>query len=186
MSYVAPVWRCGFVHVCGGLALLAAGMALVVLGGSGPARGGSDMQLTGPGVGAAGLRQPISMSDLTSSFTLDGLPNTTQTRIGVVTMRVWTPNHTGYRVTVQADASILAPVAPGNPDAIAVARLQVRETGTTTFTPLSSTSAVTAHSQATMTGPPPGDAISNDYRVQIPLVRPGMYRVTLTYTAMTN
>jgi hypothetical protein len=163
------------------MALVAAGVFIAVLGREGPARAGAAMP-----TGAQALQHPIRMSELTPSFTLSGPPNTTHTRIGAVSLRVWTPNPTGYRVTVQAAAPFLTPVSAGNPDVIAVSRLQVRGTGTTAFTPLSATSAVTVHSQSTMTGPMPGDAISNDFRMQIPFVRSGSYRVTVNYTAITN
>jgi hypothetical protein len=162
------------------MVLVTAGVATAVMGREVPARAGA------PSAGVPALQEPIQLSGLTPGFTLGGPPNTTQTRVGAVTMRVWTPNFTGYRVTVQAAVPSLTPVSAGNPDTVPVSRLQVRKTGTTAFTPLSATSAVTVHSQSTMSVPPPGDQIGNDFRMQIPFVRSGTYRVTLDYTAIAN
>lgn len=90
---------------------------------------------------------PITLSRLTSTFTLFSAPGQTVTRVGVATLRVKTANAGGYTVTVKVNADSLAPPTSGSQDRIPVGNLMVRETGTTTFHPLSRTSAVTAHSR---------------------------------------
>ncbi|MEJ8662182.1 hypothetical protein [Streptomyces sp. MS1.AVA.4] len=130
-------------------------------------------------------QQPITMSDLTGSFTLTGPPNTTRTLTGAVTMNVRTPDPDGYTVSVRANTSVMTPISAANPDRIPVGNLAVRKTGTTAYAPLSSSSSVTVHSQTTRSNPH-GDNLSNDYRVTIPFVRSGTYRVTLTYIATTR
>jgi hypothetical protein len=127
----------------------------------------------------------ITLSNLTSSFTLSGDPNTTVTSgAGIVSMNVLTNNPTGYTVSVQAAAAALAGTG-GNTDTIPVADLKVKETGGASFTSLSSSSAVTTHNQATKSASS-GDAISNDFQVVIPFVNPDTYTVVLNYVAATQ
>ena len=56
----------------------------------------------------------------------------------------------------------------------------MRESGTTPFQPLSATTSVVVHQQDAPSGPG-GDAVSNDYQVQIPDVSSGTYTTTLDY-----
>lgn len=130
----------------------------------------------------AAVGSTITLSGLTPSFTMAGDPNTTVTAAAPVTMNVLTNNRTGYTVTVQAAGLTMAPVTIGNTDSIPIANLKVRETGTTTYTPLSNIAPVTVHSQATKSGVA-GDTVSNDFSLAIPFVNSDTYRVTLTYVA---
>ncbi|MFE3640302.1 hypothetical protein ACFXOM_04675 [Streptomyces sp. NPDC059169] len=165
-----------------GLVLVLGGLALAM--GSGSASAESSQ--SGSAVPSVVLRQlPITMSNLTSSFTLVGPPNQTRSQNGAVTLRVRTPDPDGYTVSVLANAAVMTPLKAANPDRIPVGNLAVRKTGTSAFFPLKSTSAVTVHSQTTRSGPQ-GDNLSTDYRVTIPNVRADTYRVTLTYTVTTR
>jgi hypothetical protein len=74
---------------------------------------------------------------------------------------------------------------PGNPDAILLSLMGVRETGTTEFTALSDTEATVVHQQGTPSAVD-GDAVSNDYQVQIPNVLPDTYSTTLNYIVVAN
>ncbi len=130
------------------------------------------------------VQSAISLTALTPSFTLTGLPGGTVSQDGIVTYTVETNNLAGYAVTVQSRTATLAPTAAGNPDSIPISALSVRETGTTPFTPLSDTAPVTVHSQATRSATG-GDALSNDYQVVIPFVNEDTYTATLDYVATT-
>ncbi|MFJ6197286.1 beta strand repeat-containing protein [Micromonospora sp. NPDC092111] len=129
--------------------------------------------------------QTITLSSLTSGFTLTGPVQTTASLPEAVTMTVTTNSPTGYLVSVQALASELTPALSGNPDTIPIGNLLVRETGTDTFQPLSDEFGVTVHRQS---GPSAagGDAISNDYEVLIPNVVADEYSATLEYVAITQ
>jgi uncharacterized repeat protein (TIGR01451 family) len=126
----------------------------------------------------------IVLTDLSEEFTLTGLPNTTVGGEGVVTMTVTTNSVNGYTVTARSTSPELVPVTPGVTDRIPVANLRVRESGTPAFSPLSATTPVLVHQQS---GPsaPGGDAISNDYEVDIPFVAADRYSTTIDYVAMT-
>jgi len=122
----------------------------------------------------------ITLTDPTSSFTLTGLPNSTVGSDGKVTMTVTTNSTGGYLVTVQAATGSLTGATPGNTTTIPVGLLGVRETGTQPFLPLSADTPLTVHQQDTPSGPG-GDAVSNDYRIQIPSVPSDTYSTTLDY-----
>ena len=143
---------------------------------------------TSPGTTTANVTvasSGITLSSLTSSFTLSGNPNTTVTSsAGIVSMNVLTNNATGYTVSVQAAAAALAGTG-GNTDVIPIANLKVKETGGASFSSLSNASAVTTHNQATKSGSS-GDTVSNDFQVVIPFVNPDTYTVTLNYVAATQ
>jgi uncharacterized repeat protein (TIGR01451 family) len=122
----------------------------------------------------------ITLAGLTSSFTLVGLPDSTVTADGVVGMTVISNSTGGYFVTVQAGSAWLAPLNPQNASAIAIAQLRVRESGSSMFRSLSDQSALIVHQQS---GPSSaqGDAVSNDYQIEIPFVPADTYTVTLNY-----
>lgn len=122
----------------------------------------------------------ITLSDLTSSFTLTGLPNSTVGSDGTVTMTVTTNSTGDYLVTVQAATASLTGATPGNTTTIPIGLLGVRETGTESFFPLSVDTPLTVHRQDTPSGPG-GDAVSNDYRITIPSVPSETYSTTLDY-----
>ena len=122
----------------------------------------------------------LTLSDLTPSFTLTGLPDSTVTTDGALTMTVTTNNPAGYVVTVQAATAVLASATTANPATIPIDALRVRETGRSSFQTLSTNAASVVHQQD---GPsaPGGDAVSNDYQVQIPDVSSDDYSATLDY-----
>ena len=122
----------------------------------------------------------ITLTDLTSSFLLTGLPNSTDSTIGTVTMTVTTNSASGYTVTVLGMSGSLTGAAPGNTATIPIGSLGVRETGTTAFQPLSDDAPVVVHQQGAPSAPG-GDAVSNDYQVQIPDVAADTYSATLDY-----
>jgi large repetitive protein len=124
----------------------------------------------------------ITLSGVTSSFTLSGPPNSTVSANGAVQMTVATNDTAGYIVSVEAASSTLTTTLSGDTSTIPIGQLSVRATGTTAFSPLSSTTAVVVHQQS---GPSAvgGDQISNDYRVQVPNVPPATYSTTLDYIA---
>lgn len=126
----------------------------------------------------------ITLSGLTSSFTLTGNIGTTQTQNGAVTMNVLTNNLTGYNVTVQSASATLAG-SGGNPDSIPIANLKVRETGGVAFVAVSNLLPFVVHAQITPSAGA-GDSVSNDYQVVIPNVRADTYSVTLNYVASTQ
>jgi hypothetical protein len=166
-------------RICG-VMLLATGLALTASVGSASMADSSSGNTTAN----VAVNSSITLSGLTSSFTLSGDPNSTVTSNGVVTMNVLTNNLTGYNVTVQAAAAVLSG-SGGNADSIPISDLRVRETGGLAFVPLSNLAPVTVHAQITPSGAS-GDNLSNDYRVVIPFVSADTYSVTLDYVASTQ
>lgn len=127
----------------------------------------------------------ISLIELDASFTLTGNPGETVANTATpVTMTVITNNNEGYVVTVEPTTATLNPVTPGNVSSIPIGDLQVREAGTTAFTPLVFDSPVQVHSQATPSAEL-GDTITNDYQITIPFVTPDRYTAVLDYVATT-
>jgi uncharacterized repeat protein (TIGR01451 family) len=124
----------------------------------------------------------ISLSGLTSSFALTGLPDATITADGAVTMTVTTNSSGGYQVSVQAESPTLVGAAPDNTDSIPIGALRVRESSTSLFQPMSSSSPLIVHSQ-TRPSAPGGDAVSNDFQIQLPFVSTDTYSTTLDYIA---
>jgi uncharacterized repeat protein (TIGR01451 family) len=126
----------------------------------------------------------ITLSGLTSSFTLSGPPSVLVTANGAVTMNVQTNSPGGYYVTVKPAGGTMVGTGT-NPETIPVGELKVRESGKTLFGSLLANQALVVHSQ---TGPSSagGDAVSNDFQVQIPFIRPDSYSVTLDYIATTQ
>jgi hypothetical protein len=125
----------------------------------------------------------ITLTGLTPSFLLTGLPGATVPGLGAVTFNVATNNLAGYSVTVQSAAGILAGTG-ANTETIPIGALSVRETGTGTYTPLSDAAAVTVHTQGAQSTAA-GNSLSNDYQVVIPFVNPDTYSATLNYVATT-
>ena len=135
-------------------------------------------------VAHVGVNSAINLTGLTGEFTLNAPPGASVSENGVVTMTVETNNLGGYVVAVQSQTDTLLPHAGGNPDSIPIANLHVRQTGDSTFLPLSSTTPVTVHSQPGRSAAG-GDIISNDYRVDVPFVATDTYSATLDYVATT-
>lgn len=127
----------------------------------------------------------VEVSRLTSSFTLSGAPHNIVDSGGAVTMTVTTNSPDGYVVSVLPAAASMTSSDNGNGDRIPVARMSVRESGTTAFTTLSASLATVVHRQSTASTPG-GDAISNDYRLEIPNVLPDTYSTTLSYVVTTQ
>ena len=139
--------------------------------------GGTDTRCT---VVIAILAQSILLSDLVNGFTLTGVPGATVDGIGAVSLTVVTNSPAGYTVTVQAGSPVL--VGSGTGASIPISALKVRESGTTTFQPLSSTVSVPIHQQSTPSAQN-GDLLSTDYEVEIPFVPSGRYSTVLNYVA---
>jgi hypothetical protein len=126
----------------------------------------------------------ITLTGLTPSFSLHGLPGATVSTTEPIAMTVTTNSLAGYDVTVQSAADTLAPAAAGNTNSIPIANLKVRDTEGN-FTSLSDTTAVTVHSQNTRSSSD-GDVLSNDYSVDIPFVNVDTYSVVLDYVATSS
>jgi hypothetical protein len=152
----------------------------VSLGGS--AYGEQDTGSTDASVEVAAA---ITLTGLPAGFTLAGSPGATvSTGVTPVTFNVETNNIGGYAVTVQGATATLVGGVVTNTDSIPIGALSVRETGQTTYTPLSSTVAVPVHSQTDRSAEG-GDDLSNDYQVVIPFVSSDTYTATLDYVATT-
>ncbi|MEP7088659.1 MAG: hypothetical protein ABI776_01020, partial [Nocardioidaceae bacterium] len=140
----------------------------------------------GPAVGCATATpvapRTLELSGLTGSFTLSGVPHAIASSVGAVRMTVTTNSAGGYGVSVLPATASMTGATPGNTDTIPVELLQVRETGTSTWHALSPDVAVSVHQQdlASALG---GDAVSNDFRLQLPNVLPDRYTSTLDYIA---
>lgn len=122
----------------------------------------------------------ITLTGLTDSFTLSGLPDSTVSSDGTVTMTVTTNSQSGYLVTVQARATSMTGGTAGNTVTIPISALGVRESGTDDFHPLSADTSLIVHQQDVASAPD-GDAVSNDYRIHIPYVPSDTYSVALDY-----
>ena len=180
-SSVAPINVRGRVRAGRCAATLAAAALLAGVAGSASA---APVTSGGPTVAKVAVETSIQMSGLTSEFTLEGAAGASVTKEDAVAMTVRTNNQAGYNVTVLAAASTLAPTATGNTDSIPVAKLGVREGHTGSFTALSNVTAVSVHSQSSKSAVN-GDAIKNDYKIDIPFVNGDTYTVTLNYVATT-
>jgi len=128
------------------------------------------------------LEQTLTLTGLTPSFTLSGLPNTTVTAQGATSMTVTTNSAGGYVVTVRATSDTLVPATPGNSDSIPIGMLSVRDSGTTLFNAVPGPTGppFVVQNQGGPTGPN-GFAVSNDFRVAIPFVVADTYSTTLEY-----
>ncbi|MEU7452378.1 hypothetical protein [Streptosporangium roseum] len=127
----------------------------------------------------------ITLTAMTPSFTLRGIPGETVTEKSAVSMRVTTNNLAGYVVTVRPVSTELVGSIPGNDDVIPTSLLEVRgpEQGNG-FTSLTPGAPVQVASSA-VRAVPGGDIIDSDYRITIPPVRSDTYSGTLDYVATT-
>jgi uncharacterized repeat protein (TIGR01451 family) len=124
----------------------------------------------------------ISLVGLTPAFTLTGQPNSVVTAEDAVTMTVVTNSFGGYSVTARATSPTMVG-AEGNQDSIPVGQLFLRETGSgNPFVRLRADQSVTVHEQSTASSAN-GDAVSNDYQVDIPDVVSDTYSATVEYIA---
>ena len=129
-----------------------------------------------------GVDAGITMTGLTSSFTLTGTPGATITNSGAVHFNVETNNVAGYAVTVQSEDHVMAPVTSGNLDTIPIGDLKVSEGGFNSYQALDDGSAVTVHTQSerSLNG---GDNLTDDYKIRVPVVNADTYSATLDYVA---
>ena len=123
----------------------------------------------------------LTLSGLTPSFRLTGLPGDVVQLDGAVNLTVTTNSHRGYTVSVTPRRPVLT-AEPTTTDTIPVERLAVRPSGDDRagFTPLDPGGSVQVHSQDRPSAPG-GDAVSNDYRVDIPFVDSADYGTELDY-----
>lgn len=160
-----------------GLLGLALGVGSIA-GIAGPAGAAPD----GSTIANVGVSTGITMTGLTQSFTLSGAPGETVEAVGAVIFNVETNNVAGYSVTVRSTTATMSPPAGTNPDTIPIADLTVRQTGTSSYTPMSSGTAVLVHTQPARSANG-GDNLSNDYQIRIPVVNLATYSATLNYIA---
>jgi hypothetical protein len=178
---VPPV--CGGRAASGRIALCCAVGAVIAVGClTAPASATTGDTSSGTTTANVVVNSAIALTGLTPSFTLTGLPGSTVATSPSVTFNVQTNNLGGYAVTVQSQTPTLTPAIVTNPDSIPIADLSVRETGTTTFTPLSNLTSVTVHTQSTRSAQG-GDSLANDYEVAVPFVNQDTYHVVLNYIA---
>ncbi|MEQ4716653.1 hypothetical protein [Nonomuraea sp. B19D2] len=166
---------------CGGASLVAAG--LVVMLGNGSSALGDEVN--GQTQANVSVASAITLTGLTPSFTLSGLPNTTATQDKAVSYRVTTNNTLGYLVSVRADAAALTAQDPANPDTIPISDLEVKPDEGVIWSPVGNNDVDVVHSKDSPSAAG-GDLLQDDYRVHIRNVRSGTYSVTLTYTAATR
>jgi hypothetical protein len=171
----------GVICAFGGASLFTAGLTLTV----GAGRSAQGDVSTGQTQANVSVASAITLTGLTPSFTLSGLPNTTATQDKAVSYRVTTNNTAGYLVSVKPDAATLKPQTAGNPDTIPVSNLEVKPDEGVVWSPLSTADANVVHSKDAPSAAG-GDLLQDDYRVNIPNVRSDTYSVMLTYTAATR
>jgi uncharacterized repeat protein (TIGR01451 family) len=126
----------------------------------------------------------ITLSGLTPSFTLTGLPNSTVRANGAVTMTITTNSPGGYLLTVRARNPVLTGATAGNLDTIPIGNLFVRDSESITqaFQSMSDGTSNTVHDQQSVSAPG-GDAVGNDFKIDIPFVAADTYSATLEYIA---
>ena len=93
-------------------------------------------------------------------------------------MTVTTNSAGGYVVTMETAASVLNGTA-GNTETIPIEMLKVRKSGTTVFQSLAAETPLVMHDQDTPSAVD-GDAVSNDFQIEIPFVASDTDRDTLT------
>jgi hypothetical protein len=120
----------------------------------------------------------VEVSGMTSDFTLVGAPGSTPSEDSAVVMTVTTNSETGYRVTVQGRRPALTG-SPGNPDTIPLDHLRVRGTDSPAYVPLSQDPLLVHQSDRPTSAA--GDAVSNDYAVDVPFVNSDTYSTELDY-----
>lgn len=169
-------------RIAAGVGLTLAGAALA--GGSALSASAASSSSV-PGVTAqVQVNSMISLTGVSSGFTLAGNPSTTATTLSAVLMNVKTNSRTGYNVTVQPGSAAMVGAVVGNTDTIPITDLTTRETGAATYNALTLTP-LTVHSQATRSGAG-GDALSEDFQMVVPFVSADTYTATLNYTANTQ
>jgi hypothetical protein len=125
----------------------------------------------------------IALTGLTSGFTVDGAPGTTDSAPAAVSFNVETNNVLGYAVTVQSTGATMLGTGV-NADTIPISALTVRQTGAGAYQPLSNTAAKTVASKSTRSANG-GDNLSSDFQIRVPVVNADTYTATLNYVAST-
>ncbi len=162
-----------------------AAAALLLAGVAGTAYAAPGETASGSTTANVEVLSDITLTGLTSSFLLSGLPGATVALANAVTMNVETNNISGYSVTVQSASANLVPADPvANPDVIGIGALSVEGPATGGLVPVSAAAATTVATKATRSADG-GDTISNDYSVDIPFVNADTYSTTLNYVATT-
>jgi hypothetical protein len=168
------------VHTSRRLALLLGTAALVSGLSGGPARADEDSGQTTIYVEVDGA---ITLTDLTTSFTLSGAPGSTATS-APARMTVFTNNDAGYNVTVEPAGSFLTPSIPGNTDEIPTSSLTVRSEQALTFVPLRYGAPVLLLDN-TSPSAAGGDTVFTTFRLAIPAVEQDTYSGLLTFVVTT-
>jgi hypothetical protein len=164
------------------LALSVASVACVAVVNAAPAQADTASGDTQANVSVTGA---ISLTALTSAFTLAGTPGQIIEKLAAVSMRVTTNSFAGYAVTVAPLTETLDGVTAGNLDTIPTSDLNVERTGGGgPYTPLAFGAPVEVARKTTASAAG-GDLISNDYKITIPFVQPDTYTGTLEYVATT-
>jgi hypothetical protein len=122
----------------------------------------------------------ITLTGLTPSFTLAGGPGSTVTQENAVQMTVITNSTGGYNVTVRGEDESLTGARSGNTDPLVLGRLHVKDSSQSSYTPLSAVDPILVRTRP-VRPTPSGDAVSNDYEVDIPFVASDTYSTTLEY-----
>jgi hypothetical protein len=164
---------------------LTVGALLLVAGGLATAAVGASAATTGSTTASVAVNSTITLSGLTSAFTITGDPSTTVAKTGAVSGTVTTNNSTGYNVSVKAASATMAGATTGNTDTIPIANLGVKDSGGSTYAALSSSTANVVKVKSSKSASA-GDAFTDDYQIQIPFVNSDTYSATLNYTAATQ
>lgn len=125
----------------------------------------------------------ISLTGLTSSFDLAGVPGATVSNQLPVNYKVETNNFAGYAVTIEPESAALTGAISGNSDVIDSAALTV-QTGTDTYSPLTLGTPVTVATK-TARSAAGGDSLGSAFRMTVPFVNADVYSGTFNYVATT-
>jgi hypothetical protein len=138
----------------------------------------------GSTTGSVSVSSGISLTALTPSFQITGVPGDVNVAAAApITMRVTTNNVAGYNVTVAARSATFAGTGT-NAATIDVGALEVQGSGTVNgaFQALSFGTPTQTFTKAAASAPA-GDTVTNAYRMTIPFVAPDTYSVVLDYVA---
>jgi hypothetical protein len=134
-----------------------------------------------------GISSAITLTGLTSAFTINAPINATTEAQDAVGYNVNTNNAGGYNVTVNSESATLDPSnTTVNTDTIPIENLRVRVGNVTTTTYLPVTEAPVEISNKTSRSAAAGDVITNDYQIEVGFVADGTYSATLDYIATAN
>jgi hypothetical protein len=168
-------------HIVAAIAVAAVGVGLLAAP-AGAVPGQTD---TGSTTANVTVGSAISLTGLTPTFTLTGIPGVAVTGTSAVSMLVTTNNFAGYTVTVEPQTATLTGAIPGNTDTIPIGSLQVQ--GPTQVDAFAALTFGTPTEVVTKAAPSAeaGDTVNNSYRMTVPFVQPDTYTATLDYIATT-